>query len=254
MRFLITNDDGYDAPGLASLYRALQPFGEVVVAAPAEQHSSKGHAVVAHLEVKVERRELEPFGSVFVVHGTPADCIRIATRYLFEEKPDFVVSGINPGANLGIDANYSGTIAAAREAAILGFPGIAISQYMQSHIPLVWDSVTQLATSTLAEIFELPLPERELWNINFPATPVGEEPKPLALAPLCTLPHDAAYEVSTSDGSEFYRLCGRYQDRGVTPGSDVEKVFRRSCHGDANGARSDFAFVSVGEFLTDACR
>ena len=157
MRFLITNDDGYDAPGLLALREALSPLGEITVVAPAEQHSSKGHAVAAHQSIRVVKRHIDGLGASFVVHSTPADCVRVALRGLLDTPPDFVLAGINPGANLGVDANYSGTVSAAREAAILGVPGIAISQYMLSHVPLDWAATTQLASTIVAEIIKRPI-------------------------------------------------------------------------------------------------
>ncbi|MEJ7596070.1 MAG: 5'/3'-nucleotidase SurE, partial [Planctomycetaceae bacterium] len=115
MQFLITNDDGFDAPGLAALYQALLPLGDVIVVAPAICHSSKGHAVDTKNSIRVERRQVAPFGEIRVVNSTPADCIRVGLRHLLKSPPDFVLAGINPGANLGVDLFYSGTAAAVRE-------------------------------------------------------------------------------------------------------------------------------------------
>ena len=120
MRFLITNDDGFDAPGLAALYTALKELGDVDVVAPAVCHSAKGHAVNTRDGIQVERRSVEPFGEMYIAHSSPADCVRLGLRGLGLKSPDFVVAGINPGANLGVDLYYSGTVAAAREAAIMG--------------------------------------------------------------------------------------------------------------------------------------
>jgi 5'/3'-nucleotidase SurE len=128
MRFLITNDDGYDAPGLMALYRALKPLGEVTVVAPLTCHSSKGHAVDTKNALRVERRHVDPYGPIHIAHASPADCIRVGLKHVMQEKPDFVIAGINPGANLGVDMFYSGTAAAAREAALLGVPAIALSR------------------------------------------------------------------------------------------------------------------------------
>lgn len=104
MRFLITNDDGFDAPGLEALWQALLPLGTVEVVAPAVCHSSRGHAVDTKNPIRVERREVEPFGGIRIVHSSPADCIRVGLRHVMADNPpDCVVAGINPGANLGVD-------------------------------------------------------------------------------------------------------------------------------------------------------
>lgn len=98
MRFLITNDDGFDAPGLQALWEALVPLGAVEVVAPAVCHSSKGHAVDTKNSIRVEQRDVEPFGRIRVVQASPADCIRVGLRHvMLENPPDVVVAGINPG-------------------------------------------------------------------------------------------------------------------------------------------------------------
>ena len=107
MRILITNDDGYDAPGLVALYKAMNELGDVFVAPPAVCHSSKGHAVCTKTAIEVEQLDVPEIGTVHAIHSSPADCVRIAVQQLMPEPPDLVVAGINPGANLGVDVYYS---------------------------------------------------------------------------------------------------------------------------------------------------
>src|SRR6195952_4028724 len=124
MKFLVTNDDGIDAPGLTALVAAARCCGEPVVVAPSGPQSGVSHAVTWHEGVR-----LEPRGqNRFAVHGTPADCTRLG---LLHAVPDakWILSGINHGANLGADVHYSGTVAAVREAVLHGWPGIAVSYY-----------------------------------------------------------------------------------------------------------------------------
>src|SRR5947208_16275324 len=123
MRILITNDDGYRSEGLPELARALTPLGEVTIVAPVLEASAIGHALTLRHPLRLEH--VGP--GVFAVDGTPTDCVNIAITQVLHGLPDLVVSGINKGWNLGDDVTYSGTVAGAFEAALLGIPGIAVS-------------------------------------------------------------------------------------------------------------------------------
>ncbi len=125
---LLSNDDGYDAPGLRALAEALAPLGTVVVAAPHENNSGVGHATTTREFVRVREVEIVPGVKGWAISARPATCVRMALENLLDgKKPDVVVSGINRGENLGIVVNYSGTLGAAREAAIAGVAAIAVS-------------------------------------------------------------------------------------------------------------------------------
>ena len=124
---LLTNDDGYDAPGIQELARALAPLGELLVAAPEENQSGTGHGTTGREFVQVRRVEIIPGLSGYAITARPATCARLGIEALASRKPDLVVSGINRGVNLGIVVNYSGTLGAAREGAIVGIPSIAVS-------------------------------------------------------------------------------------------------------------------------------
>ena len=121
MRFLLTNDDGIDAPGLQALYDAASQLGEVTVAAPTLVHSGCGHRVTTDAPFAVE----EMGTGRFAVAGTPADCVRVALHDL-APRVDWVLSGVNAGGNLGADVYHSGTVAAVREAVLHGVPGVAL--------------------------------------------------------------------------------------------------------------------------------
>lgn len=124
---LVTNDDGYSAPGIRALADALKPLGEVIVAAPAQNQSGKGHSIVTSEPILVFERK-QPSGVMwYAIEATPATAARLALDKLVPRKPDLVVSGINRGENLGIVVYYSGTLGAAREAAMTGIPAIAVS-------------------------------------------------------------------------------------------------------------------------------
>ena len=105
MKILITNDDGYNAPGLVALYNAVKSFGEVTIVAPSVCHSSRGHAVEVKEHITVEKKQVDGLGEVHVVDSSPADCTRVGLFALCDDI-DLVVAGVNPGANLGVDVYY----------------------------------------------------------------------------------------------------------------------------------------------------
>src|SRR4030065_35483 len=127
MRILVTNDDGIHAAGLTALCSALRHLGEVVVIAPEMPRSACGHAITLHKPLRLTSVEMPDGGRGYASNGTPADCVALGVSDHVGGVPDLVVSGINRGPNLGVDMTYSGTVAAAMEAAICGLPSFAIS-------------------------------------------------------------------------------------------------------------------------------
>lgn len=228
LHFLITNDDGFDAPGLVALYRALQPLGQVTVVAPAECHSSRGHAVDTKNAIRLTSHDSPEMGRIHVVHSSPADCIRVALGHLLPEPPDIVVAGINPGANLGVDLFYSGTAAAAREATIMGVPSIAVSRLFVGNAEIDWETLGREVTRVVQLLIsaEYQLPERHFWNVNFPAPVNGSYPDSVTFAPQGVLPHSVRFEVRESDGEgQLLHYSGAYRDRGVQEDCDSKSVF-----------------------------
>ena len=230
MKFLITNDDGFDAPGLAALFNALKPLGDVRVVAPAVCHSAKGHAVNTHVPISVETRDVAPFGRIEIVDASPADCVRIGLCAPDAERPDIVVAGINPGANLGVDLFYSGTAAAAREACILGTPSLAISRYVTPDTSIDWPALADNVTQVVAQLTsgDHRLPSGRFWNVNFPSTPDKNHPKDIHFARQGTLSHDIQFEELEGDGdgpTRVLKYVGSYQARGKSSDCDVSGVF-----------------------------
>ena len=127
MRTLVTNDDGIMAPGLLALRRALMELGDVTVVAPTAPQSAVGHTITLSDPVRVHRVSLGDGGVGWAVEGSPADCVKMALYELMPERPDLVASGVNLGANVGINVLYSGTVAAAIEAAFIGLPAMSVS-------------------------------------------------------------------------------------------------------------------------------
>lgn len=224
MNILITNDDGYDAPGLVALYKAVREFGNVTVAPPSECHSSKGHAVCTRSLMRVDEHDDAEMGKIFAIHSSPADCVRIAVQQLMSKPPDLVVAGINPGANLGVDVYYSGTVAAAREAAIMGVPAVAFSTYMKMGIELSWDDKTELTKQTLAQLLGRTTQPGQFWNVNFPAVNPGGQAGPLEFTRQSTEPQGVAFEPSP-DQPNAYTFTGDYSKRPANQGADVRAVF-----------------------------
>ncbi len=169
-RILITNDDGYDAPGLQALVEALRPFGHVAVVAPTLEKSASGHS----LTLTRPLRFIEMDDDFFKLDdGTPSDCVFLALNKLYDEahRPDLVVSGINRGANMGEDITYSGTAAAAMEAVLQGIPAVAFSQVCRGDCDGIdYTLGARTAAQIVGKIFEagFPLPPRHFLNINIP--------------------------------------------------------------------------------------
>lgn len=170
-RILITNDDGYQAPALPALARALQPVGAVVVFAPDHNWSAAGHTKTMHKPLRVTESTLIEDVPLYITTGTPSDCVGLALLGILPEWPQLVVSGINQGSNMGHDVTYSGTLAAAMEATVYGIPAIAASQDLHEErtgdLDFAAEVVAMLARRVLAE----GLPANSFLNVNFPALP-----------------------------------------------------------------------------------
>src|SRR6266513_2809138 len=162
-RILVTNDDGYRSEGLLALADALRPLGDVTIVAPTVEASAIGHALTLRHPLR-----LDPIGpGVFAVDGTPTDCVNIAITQVLHGLPDLVVSGINKGWNLGDDVTYSGTVAGAFEAALLGIPAIAVS-LRQTRGEYDFGYAARAAAAFADAILRRPLPSRTFLNINVP--------------------------------------------------------------------------------------
>src|SRR5512140_814156 len=171
MRFLVTNDDGFMAVGIRTLAEAAAPLGDVRVVAPDREQSATSHSLTLHYPLRV--RQAEP--AVEVVDGTPTDCVVLGLGELLAEKPDFVLSGINHGQNLGDDVLYSGTVAAAMEATILGVPAAALSLVGAQQDQLEgWAPVVARVLAKLLRSGGTAIPPETLLNINLPPVPPAE--------------------------------------------------------------------------------
>ncbi|RMD77064.1 MAG: 5'/3'-nucleotidase SurE, partial [Chloroflexi bacterium] len=168
MYILVTNDDGYQSPGLAALRAVLSEIGEVAVVAPDRNWSAAGHYRKLFDPLRAWEGTLSDGSPALICDGTPADCVALAILGLLDRKPDLVVSGINLGANLGTDLLYSGTVAAAMEGIVFGVPGLAVSQIRPKDGQ--WDfRAAQVAVRRLVMLIrERGLPPELLLNLNIP--------------------------------------------------------------------------------------
>ncbi len=168
MKILVSNDDGYLAPGINALADALSAIADVVVVAPDRNRSAASNSLTLNNPLRISKVG----ENRFAVNGTPSDAVHLALTGFLEEEPDLVVSGINHGANLGDDVIYSGTVAAAVEGRFLGFPSIAMS--MVGRRPTHFDAAARVACDLVLRLQESPLPSDFILNVNVPDLPYGE--------------------------------------------------------------------------------
>ena len=172
MRILLTNDDGIYAKGIEVLHEHLRKDHDVVVVAPETEQSAVGHAITLTNPLRVKSVDRNGVFFGYAVKGTPADCVKLAINELVELAPDLVVSGINLGANVGINVIYSGTVSAATEGAILGVPAIAIS--INSFRNPDFEPAARFCRLLVRQVGEHGLPPHTSLNVNVPAIPESE--------------------------------------------------------------------------------
>ena len=168
MHILVSNDDGYLAPGLNCLATTLSEHAEVTVVAPDRNRSAASNSLTLDLPLRVSKMA----NGFFSVDGTPTDCVHLALTGLLKEDPDIVFSGINNGENMGDDVLYSGTVAAATEGRFLGLPSIAIS--INSSQPKFFETAAHVAVQLLQQLAKVPLPSDTILNVNVPDLPLSK--------------------------------------------------------------------------------
>jgi 5'-nucleotidase len=217
VKFLLSNDDGIDACGLAALERAISEFGPVTVVAPDRHLSGCSHQV--NTVQPLLAQEVAP--GRYAVDGTPGDCVRLGLLHLAADV-DWIVSGINDGGNLGVDVFMSGTVAAAREAALFGKPAIAFSQYRRRKTDFDWSVTAPLVKRVLQALWSRPVQPGTFWNVNFPDLDGSAAVPRIVDCPVDTQNHlPVWYEIQ--DGRFHYRTA--YHDRARTRGADIDVCF-----------------------------
>lgn len=249
MKILLTNDDGIRAPGIGALYDALtssaapfsKPFGSVVYTiAPLTVQSATGHGLTVHTPLMVTEERVNERLEGIAVDGRPADCVKLAISNLWTDKfgansrPDLVISGMNAGANVGINVIYSGTVAAALEAAFLGIPSIAVSLHLGGSRP-DFALAARHARRAIELVIEQGLPGKHAClSINIPVTELDASESrtrhyPIKVCPMNTHGLNDKYERRLSPtGQVYYWSAGNGLDfRTTDPGSDAQELWNR---------------------------
>lgn len=217
MSLLITNDDGIEAPGLEALRQVAVEFGEVIVVAPDRQHSGSGHRISEDGPIPIDAKE----NLRYAIGGTPADCARIGLTHL-APKTEWVLSGVNAGGNLGCDVFMSGTVAAIREAALMGKRGIAFSQYRNGmNSSFDWSRIAGWTKPVLERLFSEPLQPGEFWNVNFPDIEMRDGFPEIVFCPVDVEHYQ--FKCELKEEGLVYR--SDYQRRPRTPGRDIDVCF-----------------------------
>ena len=222
MRILLSNDDGYFAPGITALADALSPLGTVTVVAPERDRSGASNSLTLDRPLTVKRAH----NGFYYVNGTPTDCVHLAVTGLLDQLPDIVLSGINHGANMGDDTIYSGTVAAATEGFLLGIPSIALS--LASDGNGRFDSAAAIARRLVERFRDHPFGQAVLLNVNVPDVPeselqglevtrLGKRHKAEPVVKSATPRGDVVYWVGAAGGA---------QDAGE--GTDFHAIARRA--------------------------
>ncbi|MCF8037938.1 MAG: 5'/3'-nucleotidase SurE [Desulfohalobiaceae bacterium] len=224
MRLLLTNDDGIRAIGLRSLEKALRRAGhQVMVVAPLSEQSAVGHAVTLSSPLRLKEINDGDFQGV-AVSGTPVDCVKIGLNSILSLEPDLVVSGINNGANVGVDILYSGTVAAATEAALAGIPALAVS--IDDFHPLDLEEQAEFVARFIEVLDPSCCPPQRVLNLNFPKGPF-EESRGLRICPQTQAVYDDRYEQRTDPrGNAYYWLSGEIPAENLERDTDRDLLSR----------------------------
>ena len=238
MRILLTNDDGVEAAGIEALVRVLSPHHTVVVAAPAFEQSGMSHAITVKKCIRLDRyRPLEErYGvAAYRIEGTPADCVKLYLEAISSDiYPEYVISGINHGANLGTDVLYSGTANAAMEAYLHGITATAVSLDMKSEIS--YDTAARLMEENLFSLF-YEEGKVNFYNVNFPKK-FGENGPQFVFTQLGRRDYINAFQrMEDVDGKECYFLGGEILDEGNSDATDI--------------AAAECGYISVTPLQTD---
>ena len=201
MNILLTNDDGIDSLGLLQFAEELSKIGDVYVCAPEGERSSNSHHLMIHGTLRFEERKVPFAKKAYALWGTPADCTHVGIELLYQDKIDLVVSGINRGANISTDIIYSGTVAAAREAYILGVPGMAVS--LADFHPQSFVTAAKVGTMMAKRFFEADDKYSYILNVNIPNIPENEIKGYMICDHLAQIHYKDVLTVREEDGKHY---------------------------------------------------
>lgn len=227
MKILISNDDGIDSPGIKALANAVKDLGDVFVVAPHRERSTAGHSLTLHKPLRIQSLGNQHFSTT----GTPADCVYLGIREIVKGRPDVILSGINRGANLGTDLYYSGTVAAAREGALMNIRSYAFSLVdmaatLPNHPkePLRYEMAAQMARKVLESTLKVPFPSHSLINVNIPNLS-PEKIKGLKVARQGIRYYkDEVTKRTDPRGRDYYWIGGAYERFEEDPLSDCHLI------------------------------
>lgn len=219
MKILCTNDDGYLATGIGVLARAASALGSVTVVAPDREQSATSNSLTLHHPLRARRAR----DGAWMVDGTPTDCVILAVSELLSERPDVVLSGVNHGSNMGEDVLYSGTVAGAMEATVIGIPAVALSYC--GEFPEELEGFEALVTEVLEGILGRDdFPEDTLLNVNLPAIPPSEV-KGIRITSLGRRRYaDSITRADDPSGREYFWIGGGVAEWRGTRDSDFQAV------------------------------
>ncbi len=238
MKILISNDDGIDSEGIYRLAEAMSEIGEIIIIAPKTEQSAAGHSITMKIPLRIQEVKVRNKFKGYAINGTPADCVKIGITHILKELPDIVVSGINHGSNTAISIIYSGTVSAAREAAILGCPAIAVS--VTDHNPKYFDVAANVVKKLALKVIKNKLPEGIVLNVNVPNVPAEKIKGILPTFQSKSKWNDSYEERTDPYGNKYYWLTGKMSD------SDEE------IHNDQTAIKNNFVSVTPIHFdLTD---
>jgi len=227
MKILMANDDGINASGIRAMMEVLSQEHEVYVIAPEREQSAAGHSITLHTPLRVE--EVEPKFNVkraWMVSGTPGDCVKMGLKAILEEHeyPDIVISGPNHGPNLGTDILYSGTVSAALEGAMSGFPAVAVSVAGNQQSLENFYYAAEFMKKFLPNIQQINIPPKSILNINIPSVS-ADEITGLEITKLGTRMYTDTYEKRVDPrGKVYYWLAGELITHGSEHGTDIEAI------------------------------
>jgi 5'-nucleotidase len=219
-RILVANDDGIQAFGLHVLAEHLAEIGVVTVVAPDREQSASSHSLTLRNPLRID--EVAP--GRYAVDGTPTDCVNLGVNVVLRgTPPDLVVSGINPGGNLGDDVTYSGTVAAAFEGTLLGIPSVAVSLVIEREHH--FETAGRIARQVAERILERGMPPDTLFNVNVPDLPLGELAGfRVTVQGKHSYSSDAVVENTDPRGRKYYWISGDTVDGEPRPDSDMQAV------------------------------
>jgi 5'/3'-nucleotidase len=222
-RILVCNDDGVEAPGIKLLARIAQRLSrDVWVVAPEQEQSGASHSLTLQRPLRVRQLGRQRFA----VDGTPTDCVLLAVNAVLKDQrpPDLVLSGINGGGNMGEDVTYSGTVAAAMEATLLGFKSIALSQHVAEDRKIDWSAAAAWAPKVIRRLAALPWPRDSFYNVNFPPLKPGAVKGIAAAAQGGRKIGDHLLRRLDPRGRPYYWIGPQRDEEHTRPGSDVRAV------------------------------